>query len=132
MTKATVLRKFPHLTACRGSGRTIFQALGPPSDPAMFGGSRRHEDHHAHAFYGAFMGTVYWWDTELDIAAGGKTPYHGATKAEAEAKLWAEMGGTPDQIADKYSAAAETAINDYHNSPKRRSGLVGSRHGPGG
>ena len=28
------------------------------------------------------------------------------------------MGGTPDQIADKYSDAAETAINDYHNSPK--------------
>lgn len=88
VTKATVPRQFPHLTACRGSGRTVFQALGSPSDPAMFAASRRHEDHHAHAFYGAFMGTVYWWDTELDIAAGGKTPYHGATKAEVEAKLW--------------------------------------------
>ena len=117
-TKAAVLRKFPHLTACRGAGRTIFEAIGSPSNPAMFGASRRHEDHHSDAFFSAFMGTIYWWDTELDVAAGGKTPFHGATKAAAEAALWKAMGGTPDQIADNYSDAAAKAINDYHDTPE--------------
>jgi hypothetical protein len=116
--KGTVLRKFPRLSNCRGSGRTIFQALGSPSDPAMFAASRRHEDHHSDAFTSAFLATIFRWDTQLDIAAGAKTPYHGNTKAEAEAKLWEAMGGRPDEIADRYTDLAAQAINDYHTSPK--------------
>jgi hypothetical protein len=84
----------------------------------MFGASRRHEDRHVDGFVSAFMGTVYWWDTELDVAAGSKTPYPGSTKAKAEAALFAAMGGTPDEIADKYSDAAKTAIDSYHNTPE--------------
>ena len=116
--KATVLAHFPDLTTCRGAGRTIFQALGMPSDPAMFAASRRHEDHHADAFVSAFMGTIWPWDTALDVAAGSATPYHGAIKADAEAALYAAMGGTPDQIADKLVDAVAAAIEAYHNTPE--------------
>ncbi len=121
--KATVLAKFPSLTACRGAGNTIFRALGMPSDPAMFAASRRHEDHHADDFFSAFMSTIYPWDTELEVASGAAllgraTPYHGRTKGEAEAALYAAMGGTPDQIADKFADANAEATKAYHDTPE--------------
>ena len=116
--KSTVLANFPDLATCRGAGNTIFQAIGMPSDAAIFAANRRHEDHHVDDFFSAFMSTIYWWDTALDVAAGSATPYHGLKKADAEAALYTEMGGTPDQIADKYADTAAAAIETYHNTPE--------------
>ena len=47
VSKSTVFSKFPNLESCRNSGRTIFSALGYPSDIEIFQANRRHEDRHA-------------------------------------------------------------------------------------
>jgi hypothetical protein len=122
VSKSTVFSKFPNLESCRNSGRTIFSALGYPSDIEIFQANRRHEDRHANDIASIFINTFYEWDRELDIAAAGSlkaaTPYHGNTKQEAEAVLYREMGGTPDEIADKFTAASKKAQDDYHNLPE--------------
>ena len=102
--------------AANSSGHTIFQALGDPSDDAMFKASRRHEDHHADDIVSTFLGIIDAWDLQLDIAAGGGATYHGKTEADAEATLYSAMGGTPEEIADKYADTISDAIKNYHNS----------------
>ena len=114
--KATVRKQYPDLTACRGGGRTTFRAFGDPSDPAMFAASRRHEDRHGDAILSAFFEAIYYWDTEVDVAAGGRKVFHRSTRAEAEAALYTALGGTPDQVIDKYADAVVTAIGKYHDS----------------
>ncbi len=126
--KSIVRKKFPELKACKSAGKTNFQAIGMPSEAALFGANRRHEDRHARDIASAFMGTICQWDTFLDIAACGATTYHGSTKAEAEAKLYAEMGGTPDQIADAFNDAASAAIVKFHDTPEGGSDHMGCRH----
>ena len=119
--KATVRAKYPSLTTCAGGGRTIFQALGDPSDVEMLAASRRHEDRHKDDFSGYFF-ILYWWDTELDKAAAGggslSTSFHGRTKAEAAAALFNAMGGTPDEIADQLFDALVESVNAYHSTPE--------------
>jgi hypothetical protein len=54
--------------------------------------------------------------------------FHGATAADAEAALWAAMGGTPDQIADKYRNDCLAAGAAFHTTPK--GGPISAGHDP--
>jgi len=120
--KSHVFSKFPKLSACRSNGYSVFSAIGDPSDLAVFEANRRHEDRHVHDYFSIFMDTIYRWDTELDIAAAGSldaaTPFHGNTRQEAESALYKAMGGTPDEIADKFTDASKKAQDDFHNTPE--------------
>lgn len=128
-TKATIAAMLPTLTTCTGAGNTRFRAYGNPSDAAMFAANRRHEDHHAADHRAAFNATIAPWDAKLAAAKAGGQKFHGATAADAEAALWAAMGGTPDQIADAFMNQCAAAVVAYHSSPA--GGPVGSPTSPG-
>jgi hypothetical protein len=115
--KATIGAMFPTLPTCTGAGDTRFRAYGSPSDAAMFAANRRHENHHARDHRVAFNSTVKPWDAKLTAAKRGGQTFQGATAAEAEAALWAAMGGTPDEIAEAFMNACAAAVVAYHGSP---------------
>jgi hypothetical protein len=112
--KATVRARVPAIAGCGGAGNSRFRAFGDPSDNAMFTANRRHEDHHRDDHQAAFNATIGAWDTKLSDAKAHGTKFHGATAADAEAALWAAVGGTPDQIADAYFNQCAAAVVAYH------------------
>src|SRR5262249_40896895 len=89
---------------------------GQRDDAAMAAGNRRHEDHHRDDDKDAFAATVGAWDDKLTKAAANHSVYTGATNADAEAALYAAMGGMPNQIADAYWNAVDKAGNDFHRT----------------
>lgn len=127
--QATIAAILPTLTMCTGPGNTRFRAYGDPSDTAMFEANRRHEDHHANDHRTAFNATIAPWDAKLTAAKASGQKFHGATPADAEAALWAAMGGTPDQIADAYFNQCVALNNAFHGSPA--GGPVGAPTSPG-
>jgi hypothetical protein len=116
VARGTIAARFPTLAQCSASGDTTFRAIGDPSDAEMQAANRRHEDHHATDHRDAFNATILPWDTKLMSAKAAGTKFAGATAAEAEAALWAHMGGTPDQIADAFMARCAAAVVAYHGS----------------
>ena len=82
----------------------------------MQAANRRHEDHHAADHAAAFNATIMPWDAKLTSAKAAGMKFAGATAAEAEAALWAHMGGTPDEIADAFMARCAAAVVAYHGS----------------
>jgi len=88
-----------------------------PTDANMFAANRRHEDHHAADHETAFKGSIVPWDTKLTAAQSAGTVFNRPTEADAVAALYAEMGGTPDQVADACFNDAVAANNTYHGTP---------------
>ena len=114
--KATVGTRFPALTQCAGAGDTTFRAIGMPSDAAMFTANRRHENHHATDHQAAFEASIGAWDTQLLLSWAIDQTFHGANQAAAEAALYAAVGGTPDQIADRYYDGCQAAVIAFHGT----------------
>jgi hypothetical protein len=83
----------------------------------MFAANRRHEDHHAADDQIAFNASVGAWDAKLTAAAAANTVFPGPTNADAQATLFAAMGGTPDQIADSYWNNVNAAGAAFHATP---------------
>jgi hypothetical protein len=127
--KATIGAMLPALGSCSGAGNTRFRAYGDPSDAAMAAANRRHEDHHAADHKAAFEATVVPWDQKLAAAKAGGQKFNGATAADAEAALWAAMGGTPEQIADAFFNACAAAVVAFHGTAA--GGPVGAPTSPG-
>jgi hypothetical protein len=113
--KATIGALLP-LAACAGAGNTTFQAIGDPSDAEMFAANRRHEDRHATDHEAAFNASIKPWDDNLFFAFVLGTTFNGPTQADAEAALHTAMGGTPDQVADKYMDGCQAGVNTYHGT----------------
>lgn len=114
--KATVGTRYPALTQCTGAGDTTFRAIGMPSDAAMYSANRRHEDHHAADHQAAFEASIGAWDTQLFLAWAIDQTFNGATQAAAEAALYAAMGGTPNQVADRYYDGCQAAVIAFHGT----------------
>src|SRR5450755_4372873 len=108
---------FPELAGCTGAGATTFRAYGDPTDAAMFAANRRHEDHHAADHRAVFDTTIVPWDNKLTAAKAAGTKFQGATATDAEAALWATMGGTPDQIADAFWTQCLARGAAFHATP---------------
>lgn len=116
-SKATVNGSYP-MAACIGAGNTTFQAKGDPNDNYVYTANRRHEDHHANDHNIAFDNTIKKWDTKLTKAMNSGTEYSGSSAADAEANLWAAMGGTSTEIATAFYDECQAAVNSYHGSAK--------------
>jgi hypothetical protein len=114
--KATIGAQHPSLAQCAGAGDSTFSAIGDPSDAEMFAANRRHEDRHATDHEAAFNASVKPWDDKLFFAFVLGTTFNGATQAAAAAALHAAMGGTPDQIADKYMDGCAAGVVAYHGT----------------
>lgn len=115
--KATVGARFSSLAACTGAGNSIFTAHGLPTDAAMAAANRRHENHHAADDEAAFRATVMPWDVRLTAAATAQTTFNGAAEADAEAALYAAIGGTPDATADAYINSCIAKDTVFHATP---------------
>jgi hypothetical protein len=122
--KATIGARFPTLAQCTEAGNSNFRARGDPSDAAMFAANRRHEDHHEADRHAAFSGSVVKWDTKLTNANTAGTSFHGPTAAGARAVLFAEMGGTVDEVTAACTTAGAAARDAFHASK------AGGRVGP--
>jgi hypothetical protein len=83
----------------------------------MFAANRRHEDRHAADHRAAFNGSIVPWDTKLTAVSASGTTFNGPTEADAQAALYAAMGGTPDQVADAFMNACAAAVIAYHGTP---------------
>jgi hypothetical protein len=114
--KATIGKVFPTLEMCTGAGDTTFQAIGDPSDEAMFASVRRHEDHHVEDIKDAFNTTIVPWDTKLTKAQVAGTEFNGPTEVAAEEDLYAAMGGWHYQVAAAFVNAMAAASNAYHGT----------------
>jgi hypothetical protein len=106
------------LAACSGADDSTFSALGKPSDDAIYKANRRHEDHHVADDKSAFSQTVVKWDKKLENAKKKGTTFKGTDAAEAEAALWAAMGGTPKEIARRYRSLSGDKGDEFHRTPK--------------
>ena len=115
--KATIGTMLPTLAACTGADNSTFRAIGDPSDAAMFAANRRHENHHASDHHVAFTGSIVPWDRRLTAAKVAGTAHNAPTQAEAEAALYAGMGGTPDEVADAFMDACAAAVGTFHGTP---------------
>ncbi len=115
--------------ACNVGGNTRFRAYGNPSDSHMCDANRRHEDHHATDHKKAFNASIKPWDTKLRAALKKKRKFAGASAADAEAALWAAMGGTPDEVATAFYDGCQAGVDTYHGSAK--GGPVGAPTSPG-
>jgi hypothetical protein len=115
--KATVGARLA-LPACTGAGDTTFQAIGKPSDDAMFAANRRHEDHHVADDRTVFESTIRNWDQLATAAKTSGASFVGATEAAAEAALFKAVGGTSDEIADAYVNGCMAAGDAFHATAK--------------
>jgi hypothetical protein len=113
-TKAFFHGRFPGVAGCGGAGNTRLRAFGDPTDAAMQAANRRHEDRHASDIRAAFNAIVVPWDQKLTAAKVAGTKFHGATAADAEAALWASMGGTPMEIANAFINRLVSDSNAFH------------------
>jgi hypothetical protein len=102
--KASVVALFASLglaaqVGCSTAGNSTFSVNGKPSDADFAANVRTHEDLHAADHKRGFNSVIVPWDTQLEAAKTFRTVFNGATVADAEAALFAAMGGTPNQIA---------------------------------
>jgi hypothetical protein len=114
--KAAIGALHPSLVPCAGAGDSTFRAIGDPSDAAMFAANRRHENHHATDHEASYNASINPWDTKVFMAFILGTTFNGPTQADAEAALWTAMGGTPDDVADRYMDGCEAAVIAYHGT----------------
>jgi hypothetical protein len=126
--KAAVGGLLPALGACTGAGDSTFRAIGDPSDAAMHAANRRQEDRHAADNEVAYRGSLVPWDSNLIVAEVLEEEFNGPTQADAEAALWARMGGTPDQVADNYFNEAARLGRAFHGTPA--GGTIGAPTDP--
>jgi len=116
VSKATVNGRFG-IAACKGGGKTTFQSKGDPSDDAVFKANRRHEDHHASDHHAAFNDIIKTWDVKVTEAKNKGTEFGGTSAADAEANLWAAMGGTPSAIATDFLSECFARGGAFHATP---------------
>jgi hypothetical protein len=103
-TKANVSALFTSLggavpVGCGTAGNSVFRVMGRPTDVQFAANVTTHENLHAADHRAGFTAVIGAWDTLLGAARTARTLYNGASAANAEAALYAAMGGTPAQIA---------------------------------
>jgi hypothetical protein len=107
----------PALAACSSQGTTTFRAIGKPDDRTVSTKNRGHEDHHAEGYKAAFDRSIVAWDSKLTRAASSGRTFTAATEEAAIAKVYAAMGGTPDNIADAFVHMVNAFNSDFHGRP---------------
>jgi uncharacterized protein DUF4157 len=100
--------------ACRSTGDTTFTVNGKPNDITFAANTRTHENLHVADHQRAFVAGLNVWDAFLQGHKGAKTLFTGATVADSEAKLFATMGGTPDQVATNQHNLWDSLNNNLH------------------
>jgi hypothetical protein len=84
---------------CSTPGNTTFTVNGKPTSATFVANVTTHENLHVRDHRAGFNSIMVPWDTKLTVAQILGTTFSGPTVADAEAALFAAMGGTPAQIA---------------------------------
>jgi hypothetical protein len=101
------------------NGATTLEVTGEGgSHQALQEQVRAHEDRHGRDHEAVVDDILVPWDRRLWWSKGvvRTTKYEGAGRAEAEAALYADVGGTPDQIADRLEAAWGNRSDVFHRT----------------
>ena len=94
-------RKLAAQAGCSGADDSNFSLKGQPTDADFAANVKTHEEIHHADHERAFNSVIVPWDTKLEAAKTAASGFNGPTQAKAEAALYAAMGGTPNQIAEK-------------------------------
>ncbi len=113
------------LPVCMRQGYTKFRVRGVPSDAAAATKIRTHEEVHANYYKDAFDSIVGPWDRAITTAEG--RVFSGPDAAACEAKLFAAVGGTPDEIAASMYRLFGPLDKAFHRSTAGR--VVGVTNG---
>ena len=102
------------LPVCMRPGQTRFTVYGVPSDTEAATKVEKHEEVHANIYEGAFDTQLGSWDAQITKNIG--RVFTGRDTAECEAKLFAAVGGTPDEIATNMNTYFSAGNKAFHKS----------------
>lgn len=105
------------------AGDAIVVARGVPSDAAVAAFVRRHETQHALGHMRAFNSVVVPWDAALTRSRSAQQTLTEAGPLGAEscaARLYQQLGGTPDEIADRLAQEMIDNAVRFHASGEGR------------
>jgi hypothetical protein len=102
---------------CSGPDANTFNINGQPDNAQHATAILTHERHHGSDHKTEFSNVIGTWNTKVDNSISAKKVYSGADAATAEANMWADVGGTPTQIATNQHNAWFAANTAFHNSP---------------
>lgn len=105
------------LPACTGPGQSTLTAHGKPTDGDVAVANRTHEDHHAKDDETIFNNVLGNWDRAMAAAKSSIKIYKGADQAASETALYADVGGTPAQVATNFWDAVDAAGRAFHGTP---------------
>ncbi|MEO1262882.1 MAG: hypothetical protein AAFZ15_29005 [Bacteroidota bacterium] len=92
--------------------------IGIPSDSAIYQANIRHENKHARDHKKTFKKIIIKWEKRILEVIKNKMEFSDEKQEEAYKKLWAEVGGSPQQIAREYYKIIDAKADEYHNKPK--------------
>lgn len=114
----------PDAEQCRNQqGNTAFYVRGFPDDQRLAQDVETHEQHHVRdhvLFAHRILGR---WDQKLEHARIAGTRFRGSTPETAEERLFAAMGGRPDQIARQLHDEWGRASDEYHQTDQGRTNV---------
>jgi hypothetical protein len=116
-TPKAELAQYNGMQTCSGPGNATFTVTGSHGDQDLFEANRRHEDHHVADDRALFRKHVQTWDDNLIVAQIAESNYPGKSPAEAEAALYANEGGTLDEMLDAWVADITQTGRDFHGGP---------------
>ncbi len=91
---------------------------GVPNHATLSAQVEKHEKVHAADIDRISAEVLRPWDAKLTEAQRTGRAFAAATIGEAQAKLYAHAGGTPDQIATRLNDLWGKASDDFHNTDR--------------
>jgi hypothetical protein len=97
-------------------GPVNLEVMGYPDNSTFLRKVETHEGVHANDINRAINTILVPWDASLQRLMDSSAEFEGSTQEEAESTLWAAVGGTALQIANRLDAQWTTDNNAYHAS----------------
>lgn len=115
-TKANLWDKLGLGQCFNEQGNAKLTAKGKPSDAAVATATRVHEDRHATDDEKVFNSTILNWDSKLTMAQLIQEKFKGQDHFACESNLYFAMGGTPEEIAQRFRDQGLFAGVNFHQT----------------
>ncbi|MGI8917682.1 MAG: DUF4157 domain-containing protein [Pyrinomonadaceae bacterium] len=115
-TKANLWDKLGLGQCFNEQGNAKLTVKGKPSDAAVATATRVHEDRHATDDEKVFNSTILKWDSKLTMAQLIQEKFKGHDHFDCESNLYFAMGGTPEEIAQRFRDQGLFAGVNFHQT----------------
>jgi hypothetical protein len=102
------------------NGKTQFTVKGNAGDAQFLEAIRQHALHHADDHWRAAQAVLAPWDLALQDQQRSNRGHTAPTAPEAKGKVYAEAGGTPEEIAAKLDTLWVQLDSDFHATHEGR------------